>query len=135
MSSAPPRDPADSLDLLAMAHYAVAALWAMVSLIPAIWIYVGHELATPSALLAVGEPPPLPPSPLAAIFALALLLAGFAGGALTLWGGRCLATRRRLRVALVAAAVVCLFVPIGTVLGAVTWSILQRPAVRSSFAS
>lgn len=134
MSPAPPRDAADSLDLLAMAHYAVAALWAMVSLIPAIWIYVGHELATPSALLAVGEPTPLPPSPLAIAFALALLVAGFAGGALTLWGGRCLATRRRLRVASAAALVVCLFVPIGTVLGVVAWSILQRPAVRDRFA-
>jgi hypothetical protein len=62
-----------------------------------------------------------------------VVFVGFAGGALTLWGGRCLATRRRLNVARVAALVVCLFVPIGTILGAVTWSILQRPEVRARF--
>jgi hypothetical protein len=129
----PARDPAESLDLLAMAHYAVAALWAMVSLIPTIWIYVGHELAGASGLHQAGEPPPLPPSAFATTVALTVLVLGFAGGALTLWGGRCLATRRRLRVALAAAIVVCVFVPIGTVLGAVTWTIVQRPEVRARF--
>lgn len=132
MSVAPPRDPAESLDFLAMAHYAVAALWAMVSIVPLIWVYVGFELAQASGLHAPGETPETP-SRLVATLAAAALVAGFAGGAVTLWGGRCLATRRRLRVALAAALVTCLFVPFGTFLGLATWSILQRPEVRSRF--
>jgi hypothetical protein len=134
MPSAPPRDPAESLDFLAMAHYAVAALWAMVSLVPMLWVYVGFEMARASGLHAPGETPETP-SRLVATLAIAALAAGFAGGALTLWGGRCLARRRRLRVASAAALVVCLFVPFGTFLGLATWSILQRPEVRARFAS
>jgi hypothetical protein len=134
MSGQPPRDPAESLDFLAMAHYAVAALWAMVSLVPLLWIYVGFELAGASGLHAPGEVLQAP-SPLATTLAVAVLVAGFAGGAVTLWGGRCLATRRRLRVASAAALVACLFVPFGTFLGLAAWSILQRPEVRARFAN
>jgi len=134
MSAQPPRDPAESLDFLAMAHYAVAALWAMVSLIPALWVFTGFELAQASGLHRPGEAA-APPSALATALAVAAVAAGFAGGTLTLWGGRCLATRRRHRVALASAIVLCLFVPIGTILGAVTWTIVQRPEVRARFAS
>jgi hypothetical protein len=133
MTTLPPRDAADSLDLLAMAHYAVAALWALVSLIPASWVFVAHELAGASGLHPPGQPPPLPPSALAVALALAVIGVSFLGAALAVWGGRCLAARRRYRVALAAAVVLCLFVPIGTLLGAVTWTVLQRPQVRARF--
>jgi len=131
---APPgRDPAESLDYLAMAHYAIAALWAMVSLVPALWVFVGHEVAGASGMHAPGQPPPEPPAAIFTALALGLLVVSFLGSALAVWGGRCLATRRRRGVALAAALALCLFVPIGTVLGAVTWTVLQRPEVRDRF--
>jgi hypothetical protein len=133
MSAAPPRDPTDSLDLLAMAHYAIAALWGLVSLVPASWVFVARELASTPALHPSGQPPLAAPSALVTALAIGLFVASLAGAALTIWGGRCLAMRRRHRVASLAAVVVALFVPIGTVLGLVTWSVLQRPEVRRRF--
>ena len=128
MNAPPPRDPADSLDFLAMAHYAVGALWAMLSLVPVSWVLVAHELAQASSLQPPGQP-----SALATAAAVGFVLVGFLGAALAVWGGRCLATRRRLGVALAAALGLCLFVPIGTVLGALTWAFLQRPEIRDRF--
>ena len=134
MSAPPPRDPADSLDFLAMAHYAVGALWAMLSLVPVSWVLVAHELARASGLHPPGQPPPTPPSALATAAAVGFVLVGFLGAALAVWGGRCLATRRRLGVARAAALGLCLFVPIGTVLGARTWTFLRRAEIRDRFA-
>jgi hypothetical protein len=132
--TAPPRDPAERLDLLAMAHYALGTLWAMVALVPAVWVFVGHELARTPELQVPGRAAAAPPSAVTAL-ALLFLVAGWLGGGLAVWGGRCLAARRRLGVARAAALVLLVFVPFGTVLGWVTWDLLARPAIRDRFAS
>jgi hypothetical protein len=85
--TAPPRDPAERLDLLAMAHYALGTLWAMVALVPAVWVFVGHELARTPELQVPGRAAAAPPSAVTAL-ALLFLVAGWLGGGLAVWGGR-----------------------------------------------
>jgi len=132
MTRAPERDPAETLDLLAMACYVVGALWAMVALIPALRIFVAYEMSiTPG--LASDEAPAVAPTLVLAILAAAFLLLGLVGGALTVWGGRCLATRRRYAVARGVALLLWIFVPIGTLLGAVILTFLARPEIRDRF--
>ena len=61
------------------------------------------------------------------------MLAGWLLGALTIYAGRCLHTRRRYRFCFVIACIQCAFVPLGTVLGVFTVLVLMRPRVRDMF--
>lgn len=124
-------DPAGALDFHAMAHGVLGALWAMLSLVPAIWVYVGYEVAS-SPGLHDGAAPPVPSAAVTAV-ALLVLVAGLAGGGFVAWGARALARRRGYRTALAGTVVLALFVPLGTVFAALTWLELRRPAVRAAF--
>jgi len=132
MSRAPERDPAEILDFLAMACYVVGALWAMVSLIPALRVFVAFEMSDTLGL-AADEAPAVAPTATMAVVAAAIVVLGLVGGALTVWCGRCLAARRRLRVARGVAWLLWIFVPIGTLLGAVILTYLGREEIRRRF--
>jgi len=58
-----------------------------------------------------------------------LTLAGFMA-----YAGRCLRQRRRYTLCLVMAAISCMLMPIGTVLGVFTLIVLMRPSVKGAFA-
>jgi len=49
--------------------------------------------------------------------------------------GRCLAKRKHYMFCLVIAAISCIFMPFGTVLGVFTIIVLMRPSVKELFAS
>ncbi len=61
------------------------------------------------------------------------LLAAEVTAALTLYAGRCLAKREKKSWIQVAAALNCLSIPIGTVLGVFTFIVLSRPTVALLF--
>ena len=129
----PDRDPGDALDVLAYFHFAIGALAAMVSLIPAVYLFVSYSLidpaTEPSAGVQAGESLPF------AVVALAILAlaCGLGTGALLAAAGRFLQLRRRWAFCRAASIVGCLFVPFGTLLGATTLVILTRPEVRQQF--
>ena len=104
-------DEREHLQFLSMFFHAVGALAAMVSLIPALGLFVAASLRQPGEPLAF---------PLAE--RLGLPLASGVAGALL------------YRFCLAVAWATCLFVPIGTVLGAITLPILKRPATQRLFA-
>jgi hypothetical protein len=64
-------------------------------------------------------------------------------GAMISWGiagliihaGLCLSRRRRPTFCMIIAAINCIFVPIGTVLGVFTILVLSRPSVKELFAA
>ncbi len=127
-------DGRDQLDLLAFFHYAVGAMMAMVAVVPLLLAAVGARMAAPGGDATIrGEGARVAAvAPLGC--AAALLAVGAASGAVVALAGRHLMRRERYRFCLFAAALVCLFVPIGTFLGAVTLSVLLRPEVRALFA-
>ncbi|MEO8275492.1 MAG: hypothetical protein ABI639_04690 [Thermoanaerobaculia bacterium] len=126
-------DEREHLQFLSMFFYAVGALAAMLSLIPALAVFVAAMLREP------GEAPPSPwleaiGLPLATGIVMALLVAGFALGISMARAGYCLARCQRFSFCRRVAMAACSFIPIGTFLGMITLSILARPATRDLFA-
>ena len=117
-----------------MFYFAVGALAAMTSIIPALGLFIAASIREP------GEPLPFVLAerlglPTAAALTGALLFAGLALFVLMARAGFLLARCRGYRFCLAVAWAACLFVPIGTVLGAITIPILQRPATQLLFAT
>src|SRR5262245_37032199 len=67
-----------------------------------------------------------------AIAAFIISLSWLMAAALVL-GGRNLQARRRYTLCMVVAAVACLFMPLGTILGVFTLIVLNRPSVKELF--
>lgn len=117
----------DRLDFLAMAFYALAALVALLCLVPL--VLAGVDLALEETTLADAPSP----FPVPIVLASLLVVAGLAMAALLVAGGRALQSRTRIGVARAASAVACLAIPFGTLLGLLTWQLLERPETRAAF--
>ena len=127
-------DRRDQLQLLAFFHYAVGAMIAMVAVVPLVLSAVGAQIASPGGDETIRTQGARVTEIASFGCAAALLVAGLAVGGAVAFAGRCLMERRRHRFCLFAAALACLFFPIGTALGAVTLSLLLAPDVRALFA-
>lgn len=124
----------EHLQFLSMFYFAVGALAAMLSLVPALALFVAVSLRSPGGPipLALAERLGLP---WAGAAAGALLVGGFVFFALMARTATLLRQCRSYRFCLAVAWVACLFVPVGTILAAVTLPILQREATRKLFES
>ena len=127
----------EHLRLLAIFHYVVAALAALVSFFPLLYSAMGGFM-----LYAAHHPGPhnqeSPPAFLAWIFiAMGVLffLAGWAMASCILIAGRSLARQRHYWFAFVVACIECLFMPFGTILGVFTIIVLSREAVKTLFSA
>lgn len=123
----------EDLRLLAMFHFVVAGMAAVVSLFPIIHLAVGV------AMVAMASVDPQAPFPIRLVgwifvaFASLFILCGLTFSGCLALAGRCLQRRRRYTFCLVMAALACIFVPFGTVLGVFSFIVLTRPEVRASF--
>jgi len=122
----------DDLQFLAMFHFAIGAMAAMVSLVPALGLFVSTSLAAEGvpvdALLVrlFGEAG-------AAIAAGLLLVVGMTLGALLVAEGFYLLRLRNFRFCRFVSTLGLFFVPFGTLLGAVTLVVLSKPATQAQF--
>jgi hypothetical protein len=128
-------DDLQNLRLLSIFHYVVAGFAALMGCFPIIHLVIGIALLT-------GEFPQAPQSDFPQTL-FGAFFAGIAGLAiLTMWSlaaclvvaGRFLGQQRRRMFCVVVAAVECLLVPFGTVLGVITLIILHKPTVMERFA-
>lgn len=140
----PPRDPApaasarppgsddlDHLRLLSIFHYVLAALVALMSLLPLFQLAImGMILADPEvhrepvarvALAGMGA------------FLVLMILVGLVFAACLVLAGRNLVRGTRYTFCLVMAALSCVLVPVGTALGIFTILVLLRPTVKERF--
>jgi hypothetical protein len=69
------------------------------------------------------------------VLASAMIVAGIAFGVSVILAGRFLARRVYYTFCFVMAALECIFVPFGTILGVFTIVVLQRPTVKEMFTS
>ncbi len=132
-------DDANQLRVLSIFHYVVAAITALFSLFPILHLVMGLAMISGRMPTDNANPAANPMDPqlfgwifvvFAGVFiAGGLLLAGFMA-----YAGRCLARRRRHTLCLVVAAISCMLMPFGTVLGIFTLIVLMRPSVKAAFA-
>jgi hypothetical protein len=131
-----PRQIIDSehLKLLAIFHYVAGGLAAFFACLPVIHLIIGVALIlAPHKFVAAQRPPPAFIGWFFVIFASCFILAGWTFAIFVFTAGRFIARRERYTFCFVVAAVECLFVPLGTVLGVFTIVVLNRPSVKELF--
>lgn len=123
----------EHLRLLSIFHYVVGGLIGLAACLPLIHVAMG--------LAMLGGAMPFPghqgPPPLFGWLVLAMgsffVLLGWAMAIAILVAGRFLAQRVHYLYCLVIAAIECLFMPLGTILGVFTIVVLMRPSVKAMF--
>jgi len=94
---------------------------------------VGLATPTPSARPQTPGPPPVIIFRIMAAVMSGFVLVGWTIGALTLYAGRCIQKRKRKILIYVMAALNCLFIPYGILLGIFTFIIVGSPAALEEF--
>jgi len=123
----------EHLRLLSIFHYVVAGIIALFSCFPIIHLIVGIVWFVAPAAMSGGHGPPLLFGLLFTLIPAMMILAGWGLAVVVLLAGRSLARRRHYTFCLVVAAISCLFMPFGTVLGVFTILVLNRPSVKALF--
>ena len=127
----------EHLRLLSIFHYVVGGLVALFACFPIIHLTFGLVM-----LFAQGELENGPRNDeeimqffgaVMAAFAGFFILAGWTMAVCVFIAGRNLARHRRYTFCLVMAAILCVFIPFGTVLGVFTIIVLIRPSVKELF--
>ena len=121
----------EHLKILSIFHYVVGGLAALFACIPFIHFFMG--LAMVLGWFDQREPVLPAFGAFIMVFAGAFILAGWAFAVCLVIAGRFLARQRHHTFCLVMAAVACMFMPFGTVLGVFTIIVLVRPSVKVLF--
>ncbi|MCZ6696209.1 MAG: hypothetical protein O7A63_06685 [Acidobacteria bacterium] len=123
----------EHLRLLSVFHYVVAGLAFLFSLFPVIHLILGITLVAGVFGDGQGEQPPEFVVWIFIGIALFAILMGLSFATSVLMAGRFLAQRRHYTFCLVVAALSCMFMPFGTVLGVFTIIVLVRDPVKRLF--
>jgi hypothetical protein len=126
----------EHLRLLSILHYVVSGLVALIALFPVLHLVIGLFLIfAPDKFAGQGQgPPPALVGWVFVIFALLFITVGWIFAAFVLVTGRFLARRKHYTFCLVMAAIECVFMPFGTILGVFTIVVLMRESVKPLFA-
>jgi len=126
----------EHLRLLSIFHYVVSGFAALFALFPIFHLIFGlFMIFAPAKFAGRGQEQ----APLAllgwffVIFAVAFITIGWTFAAFVFVAGRFLARRRHYTFCLVMAAIECIFMPFGTVLGVFTLVVLLREPVKQLF--
>jgi hypothetical protein len=128
------KDDLDHLRLLAIFHYVVAGLYFLCACFPLIHLAVGIGIVSGAfGRPQVGEPPPEFIGWLFILLSVAFIVTGWAFAICLAVAGRLLQRQRGYMFCLVMAALACVLMPIGTILGVFTLVVLVRPSVKELF--
>ena len=123
------------LRLLSIFHYVVGGIAALFACFPIIYIAVGVlALYAPGSMDAEGDALPVLFGWIFIVVGGGLILVGWAFAVFTMIAGRYLARQTHYLFCMVMAAIECIFMPFGTVLGVFTIIVLSKPAVKKMFA-
>ena len=134
---------AEHLRLLSIFHYVVAGLTALFACLPVLHLVMGLFLIfVPDSMLHQNHAPHNAEIDAMVMrfmggflvtFATLFILAGWTLAYCLFRAGRCLVQHRRYTFCLVVAAISCMIMPFGTVLGVFTIIVLIRPSVKALF--
>ena len=128
---------AEHLRLLAIFHYVVGGLAALLSFFPLSYSLIGWFLLYAAQHPGLNNEEP-PPAFLGWIFiavGAVFFVAGLTMAIFILIAGRYLSRRKGYSFTLVMACIECLFVPFGTILGVFTIVALSRESVKALFST
>ncbi len=123
----------EHLRLLAIFHYVLAAIGAVFACFPLLHVGLGLMMVLNPDFLAEGPKANPPPWWFGYIFVVLgglMVLAGWAMAIATFISGRFMARRRHRMFSFVVAAILCIFMPFGTVLGIFTIIVLSKESVQ-----
>ena len=126
----------EQLRLLAIFHYVLAGLGALFACFPLIHIAIGAMFFLQPEFMTKGQSAPPPPQWLGLIFIIMgsiFVLAGWAAAICTFISGRYLSKRKNRMFSFVTAAILCAFMPFGTILGVFTIVVLSRESIRALY--
>jgi hypothetical protein len=124
----------EHLRLLSIFHYVCAGFAALFACIPIIHLLLGMLLLfKPQGFGPTGNQPPAFVGLFFIIIAAMMIMFGWAFAIGIAYAGRCLNQRKRYTFCLVMAAIACMFMPFGTILGVFTIIVLVRPSVKPLF--
>ncbi len=122
------------LKLLSIFHYVVGGIAVLFSFFPIIYVAIGMlAVCIPGSFQGEGEAMPLFIGWIFIIIGAVLIVLGWAFSACIIIAGRSLARRIHYIFCIVMAAIECIFMPFGTVLGVFTIVVLARPSVKEMF--
>jgi hypothetical protein len=125
---------AEHLRLLAVFHYVLAGVTALISCVPVFHVGMGLLFIILPHLDGGGqEGPPAVIGALFMVLGLAAILIGWACAFALFLAGRFLSTGKNYVFCFVVACVSCLWVPLGTILGVFTIVVLSRASVKDMF--
>jgi hypothetical protein len=120
--------------LLSIFHYVVAGLAGLFALLPVFHLVFGlFFIFAAGKFEGKGEPPPAFIGWMFVVFAAVLITVGSVFATCVFAAGRFLAKHRHYMFCLVMAAVECIFMPFGTLLGVFTIIVLMREPVKELF--
>jgi hypothetical protein len=122
----------EHLRMLSIFHYIVGGITALFSLIPVIHLVIGLALVT--GRMEGTDPEARMFGWLFVVFAGMFIACGLTLAGYIVYAGRCLQQRRRHLLCMVVAALSCMMMPFGTVLGVFTLVTLTKPSVKALFA-
>lgn len=118
------------LKLLSIFHYVVGGLAGLFACLPLIHFCIGVAI-----LVGAIDGAPTFVGLLLVFVATLVILGGWTLAMCLIIAGRKLARRKNYMFCLVMAAISCIFMPFGTVLGVFTIIVLMRPSVKELFAA
>ena len=123
----------EHLRLLSIFHYVLGGITAVFACFPCIHLSVGIAMVSGAMHDGSGQRPPEFIGWFFIAVAVAFILAGWTVALAMLFAGRFLARHTRYTYCFVVAAIECLFVPLGTVLGVFAILVLNRSSVKELF--
>jgi hypothetical protein len=121
------------LDLLAIFHYVVGGLAMLFGCFPIIHLVLGILMLAGALDDGRGQPPPPVVGLIFIIMAAIAILLMWTLGLCIILAGQRLKARRSYTFCFIIAAIGCVFMPFGTVLGVFTIIVLSRPTVKPLF--
>ena len=126
-------DDLDHLRILSICFYVKAGLTAFVGLFFSIYIFFGLFFMSADIPHKASDPPPQLLGGFFVGFGLILMGVFFVLAFLAFWAGRSLGRHKNYTFCFVIAALVCLSMPLGTILGIFTIIVLMRDSVKAIF--
>lgn len=126
-------DDLNHLKILSICFYVKAGLTALTSLIFSIYVIMGAVFMVADIPRKAGDPPPEIMGGIFAVFGIVLMGIFLILAFLAFYAGRSLSKRKNYTFCLIIAGLVCLSMPLGTILGIFTIMVLMRDSVKAIF--